>query len=101
VGRDASATSWLSWLLPVNGLLVAAEVWGRHPTEDAARAARLLHEDPRFSSGVLAVGHLAPLAVLWARPDAAWAAFAGGLALAGLLIWEHLYLQAPQRIPNA
>jgi hypothetical protein len=26
---------------------------------------------------------------------------AGGLSLLGLLAWEHLYVQAPQRIPLA
>jgi hypothetical protein len=48
---------------------------------------------------VLALGHLLPLAMLWAAPGAG--AFASGLALAGLLVWEHLYVQAPQRVPNA
>lgn len=90
--------SWLLWLLPLNGLLVAAEVWGRHPTEDARRAARLIQDDPRFSTGVLAAGHLLPLALLWAGRLEALAA---GLALAGLLVWEHLYVQAPQQVPLA
>src|SRR5439155_10050232 len=42
---------WLLWLLPVNGLLVAGEVWGHHATEDARRAARLIQQDVRFSTG--------------------------------------------------
>jgi len=114
-GAALVAPSWLLFLLPVNGLLVAGEVWGRHPTEDARRAARLIQDDLRFSTGVLGVGHLLPLAVLWASRDAVSTAasttgltvgftarlLAGGLTLVGLLIWEHLYVQAPQRIPNA
>lgn len=90
---------WLRVLLPVNGLLVAAEVWGRHATEDARRAAALIQGSPAFTSLVLALGHLVPLALLWATP--ALAPSASILSLVGLLVWEHLYVQAPQRIPNA
>ena len=86
-------------LLPINGLLVAAEVWGRHPTEDAARAARLIQNDPRFSGGVLILGHVLPLVLLQLLPDAP--GLAAGLALVGLAVQEHLYVQAPQRIPLA
>jgi Fe-S-cluster-containing dehydrogenase component len=98
-GAAVVAPEWLSWLLPVNGLLVAGEVFGRHATEDAHRAARLIQEDVRFTTGVLAVGHLLPLALLWSNPGLA--TLASGFALAGLLLWEHLYVQAPQEIPNA
>jgi formate-dependent nitrite reductase membrane component NrfD len=98
-GAGLFAPGWLIWLLPVNGLLVAGEVYGRHATEDARRAAHLIQEDPRFSTGVLALGHLLPLAILWAVPQSA--PLAAGLALVGLLVWEHLYVQAPQRVPNA
>jgi hypothetical protein len=97
-GAALFEAAWLLWLLPVNGLLVAAEVWGRHPTEDGRRAARLIQEDLRFSTGVLAAGHLLPLALLW---TGRLEALAAGLALAGLLAWEHLYVQAPQQVPLA
>lgn len=90
---------WLMWLLPVNGLLVAGEVFGHHSTEDARRAARLIQEDPRFTTGVLAAGHLLPLALLWA--SAGTTVLASGLALFGLWVWESLYVQAPQQVPLA
>ena len=94
--------AWLLFLLPVNGLLVAAEVWGRHPTEDARRAARLIQDDPRFTTGVLAVGHLLPLTLLWGGGGlSGGAGLAGALTLFGLLAWEHLYVQAPQQVPLA
>jgi hypothetical protein len=48
---------------------------------------------------VLAVGHLLPLALLWGSREAG--ALAGGLALLGLLVWEHLYVQAPQQVALA
>lgn len=98
-GAALLAPSWLVWLLPLNGLMVAGEVWGRHATEDAHRAARLIQADPRFSTGVLALGHLLPLSLVWAAPGLA--SLAAALALLGLFIWEHLYVQAPQRVPNA
>ena len=91
--------AWILWLLPLNGLLVAAEVWGHHPTEDGRRAARLIQEDLRFSTGVLAVGHLLPLALAWS--GATGSLVAGGLVLIGLLVWEHLYVQMPQQVPLA
>jgi predicted membrane protein len=97
-GAALFAPQWLFWLLPLNGLLVAGEVWGRHATEDASRAARLIQNDPRFGSGVLALGHLVPLSLLWMNLGAP---LAGVLALLGLLVWEHLYVQAPQQIPLA
>jgi hypothetical protein len=95
--------SWLLVLLPVNGLLVAAEVWGHHQTEDARRAARLIQGDPRFSTGVLAAGHLLPLTLLWGGGAVSvfGAALTGALTLLGLLAWEHLYVQAPQQVPLA
>jgi len=91
--------SWLFILLPLNGLLIAAEVWGRHPTEDGRRAAQLIQEDFRFTSGVLVLGHLLPLTILWGASSVPF--LPGGLALAGLLVWEHLYVQAPQRLSLA
>ena len=97
-GAALFAPAWLVWLLPVNGLLVAGEVWGHHATEDARRAARLIQEDVAFSSGVLAVGHLLPLALLWSGQGVL---FAGGMTLVGLLVWEHLYVQKPQLVPLA
>jgi hypothetical protein len=98
-GAALAEPAWLPVALPVNGLLVACEVWGRHPTEDARRAARLIQDDPRFTTGVLVFGHLLPLALLWGTATLGF--LAGGLALSGLLVWEHLYVQAPQRVALA
>jgi Fe-S-cluster-containing dehydrogenase component len=98
-GAALFAPTWLRWLLPLNGLLVAGEVWGRHATEDARRAAHLIQGDVRFTTGVLAVGHLVPLAILWSSPELG--TVAGSFALAGLLLWEHVFVQAPQQVPNA
>ena len=32
--------AWLFWLVPLDGLLIAGEIYGRHPTEDGRRAVR-------------------------------------------------------------
>jgi Fe-S-cluster-containing dehydrogenase component len=98
-GAALFSPGWLVFLLPLNGLMVAGEVWGHHATEDARRAARLIQDDARFVAGVLTLGHLLPLALLWGAP--ALGALAGGFALAGLLVWEHLFVQAPQQVPLA
>ena len=98
-GACLFAPAWLRFLLPLNGLLIAGEIWGRHATEDARRAAHLIQADLRFTTGVLALGHLVPLAALWSWPGSG--PLAAGLALGGLFIWEQLYVWAPQQVPNA
>jgi Fe-S-cluster-containing dehydrogenase component len=98
-GAALFAPSWLLFLLPLNGLLVAGEVWGRHATEDARMAARLIQDDMRFTTGVLVLGHLLPLSILWG--PSGLRLLAAPLTLFGLFVWEHLYVQAPQRIPLA
>jgi hypothetical protein len=59
----------------------------------------LIQDDPRFTTGVLAMGHLLPLALLWSRTDSG--GLIAALTLLGLLVWEHLYVQAPQQVPLA
>jgi hypothetical protein len=91
--------SWLLILLPAHGLFVAAEIYGRHPTEDGRKAARMIEEDPRFTTGVLVLGHLLPLVLMWGaeggKPPARF------LVLLGLFFWEDLFVQTPQRLPNS
>jgi hypothetical protein len=91
--------SFLTLLLPINGLLVAGEIFGRHPTEDGRRAARMIEEDRRFRTGVLVLGHLLPLVLLWGAEGGKTPARI--LILLGLFLWEDLFVQAPQRVPNA
>ena len=52
---------WLLFALPLNGLLIAAEVWGHHASEDARRGAALIASHGLFTSGVLMFGHVIPL----------------------------------------
>ena len=93
--------AWLRCLLPAER--PAGGGRGLGPPRHRGRAPR-----PRTSSRTIRAsppacwpsGHLLPLALLWAA-RATRPAVAGVLTLLGLLAWEHLYVQAPQRIPLA
>lgn len=105
IGGDAAIGLRPLFLLAlvVNFACVASEIWGRHATEDAKRAAKILTHGWRgqwFHGGVLGVGHLVPLLVLAFGGDGLL--FGAALtALAGLWIYEHLWIDAPQRVPLA
>jgi Fe-S-cluster-containing dehydrogenase component/formate-dependent nitrite reductase membrane component NrfD len=95
----------LVWALVAHALLVLLELLRRHPGRDAARAARLLTRGAlasRLWGGVLGAGVLAPLALvllsaLWEQAPLNVAAAL--LALAGLWLWEELWVRAGQAIP--
>jgi Fe-S-cluster-containing dehydrogenase component/formate-dependent nitrite reductase membrane component NrfD len=88
------------------GLLVHAgilllDLFGPHPALDARRAARFITHGPwqlRFAAGVMAAGVVAPLALLLASGPAATTT-AALLALAGLWIYEDLWVRAGQSVP--
>jgi len=103
------AVGWLGWAMlgGLGGHLVLglSEGLGRHATEDAARAARqMTHGAYRgvywlglgvgaVVPGLLVVAQLAGLVGGWALP------VAGVLALVGLFLYEHSYVQAGQSVP--
>ncbi|MFQ5654873.1 MAG: 4Fe-4S dicluster domain-containing protein [Planctomycetota bacterium] len=93
----------LALLLALDAALVLLEVHGRHASADAARAARILRRGRRgwlLWLGVIAAGRgLAILLLLAGAPGGP--AVAGLLALAGVLLWELLWVDAPQRLPLA
>jgi len=80
--------------------LVGAELCSGHANIDVARAARLMTHGGwrgRFWWGVVAAGILLPLALVWTGP--AESGVAAILALAGLWIYEDLWVKAGQAIP--
>ncbi|ABG04575.1 4Fe-4S ferredoxin, iron-sulfur binding protein [Rubrobacter xylanophilus DSM 9941] len=92
----------------LGGLFVLwAELGSRHPDRDAERAAKMIYGGRYrrlFWGGSVALGSLLPLAltvagILLAAPVAV--AVAGALALLGILITEHVWVEAPQLIPLA
>lgn len=99
----ANLTGALIVGLVANFACVASEIWGRHATQDAKRAAKIMttgHRGQWFRFGVLGVGHAVPLVML-AIFGVGSAPLAAVTSLAGLWIYEHLWIDAPQRVPLA
>src|SRR5262249_30336886 len=88
-----------------HGALILCEVLSRHPNPEAVPAARLLRRGAygaRFWGGVVIGGTLAPLAALSAAvmADSTALTVVGALlALAGLWLWEDLWVKAGQSVP--
>ena len=91
--------------LLAHGILLMIELGSRHPVHDVAMAARLITRGGyrgRFWAGVVLGGIVAPIVVVLANADAASALFNGlvaSLALAGLWLWEDLWVKAGQSVP--
>ena len=91
--------------LGAHGFLVGLEVFNRHAVHDASLAARLIRRGPyraRFWGGVVLTGVFVPMALLIA--GAAWdstplSTLGAILALAGLWLWEDLWVKAGQSVP--
>jgi Fe-S-cluster-containing dehydrogenase component/formate-dependent nitrite reductase membrane component NrfD len=82
------------------GVVLVAEVFGHHPTRDAERAARWLARGPLASwlwIGVGLLGVALPCALLATASPAAWTV-AAFLALAGLWLYEDLWIRAGQAV---
>lgn len=105
-GSSSVLATTLLVLLLVNFGLIAQDVWGKHATADASRAARLMRTGDRrswFYLGVVTGGHALPILLLFAGAGVGslFSFFAALLALVGVAIYEHLWVQAPQRLPLA
>lgn len=90
----------LAVALAAEGLVLLADLFGSHPSQDIARAARLLTRGAlshRFWGGVVAAGIGLPLLLLLG--GAPGAALASLLALGGLWLYEELWVRAGQSIP--
>ncbi len=104
---DAGAALWplLFLALIAHGFLLGLEVFNRHAVHDAALAARLIWRGAyraRFWGGVVLGGVFLPIALLLA--SAAWGSTSLGalgalVALAGLWLWEDLWVKAGQAVP--
>ncbi len=91
---------WASLL--VSALVLFAELFTAHGTQDAARAARLLTHGPLrvpLWGGVIVGGIALPLVLLLSASVPFGSELAAGLALAGLWLWEELWTRAGQMIP--
>jgi formate-dependent nitrite reductase membrane component NrfD len=91
---------WASLL--VSALVLFAELFTSHATQDAARAARLLTRGPLRRPlwlGVIGGGIALPLVLLMSASVPFGSELAAALALGGLWLWEELWIRAGQMIP--
>ncbi len=98
----------LQWTILAGSLLlslfvvVCSQHWMRHGTKDAVQSARWLTRGPGrrgYWFGVVLLGHLAPLVLLFAGTGGVATSGAALLALLGLLWYEHLWVLAGQSQP--
>jgi formate-dependent nitrite reductase membrane component NrfD len=93
------------WGLLANAFIIlVGELWMPHGTQDAAQAARLILRgvySRLFWGMVMGVGHVLPILLLALIPGApiGVTCLAGLCALAGLLVFEHIWLIAGQTVP--
>jgi formate-dependent nitrite reductase membrane component NrfD len=91
---------WASLL--VSALVLFAELFTSHATQDAVRAARLLTSGrlrrPLWA-GVVGAGIVLPLLLLMSASVPFGSELAAALALGGLWLWEELWIRAGQMIP--
>src|SRR5262245_28444725 len=104
---DPITTLWpLMFLaLVAHGFLVALEVFNRHAVHDASLAARMIRRGPyqaTFWGGVVLGGVVLPIGLLIAgaaADSAVLSTLAALLALAGLWLWEDLWVKVGQSMP--
>ncbi len=93
--------SLLAAALMINTLMIGADLFSSHPNQDARQAARLMTDGAfrvPFWGGVVVAGTLLPLLLLaWGEEVGVTAA--ATLSLAGLAIYEHLWVRTGQAIP--
>jgi Fe-S-cluster-containing dehydrogenase component/formate-dependent nitrite reductase membrane component NrfD len=100
-GSSPGVRGLLLAALGVNLFLILAERWTPHASVDAAAAARWITEGPgrrAFWAGVVVVGTLVPAALLISSSSVT-TGLAALLALAGLYLWEDLWVKAGQSVP--
>jgi len=104
---DPIATLWplLFLSLVAHGFLLGLEVFNRQAVHDATLAARLIRRGPyraRFWGGAVLGGVVLPMALLIAAAatdSTALSTLGAVLALAGLWLWEDLWVRAGQSVP--
>ena len=91
---------WFS--LAASAVVLFAEAFTAHGSQDAARAARLIMRGPysvRFWWGVVLGGTVVPLVLLLNPSLPATSGAAALMALGGLWLWEDIWVRAGQALP--
>ena len=100
-------TSYLKYMLigtiGVNLVTLLFELSTTHPTVDAERVSNMITKgqySKLFYGGTVLLGNLIPIALLFFWPtNPVLLAVAGALVLLGIYFTEHIWVEAPQRIP--
>ncbi len=106
----ASDSSWLNWLgivmlvgIGINLFTMLLELTMTHPTKDAKTTVEMITRGRYrnlFWGGVVLVGNVLPMVLLFASGASSMVlAVAGALVLIGIYLTEHIWVEAPQRIP--
>jgi formate-dependent nitrite reductase membrane component NrfD len=92
----------LIYTIPVNVLLLLAEVLMKHKSQDAQSVATMIVRGRyawMFWAGTLISGNLIPFALTGFTPLGIAHAIAAILLIAGIYMAEKIWVEAPQRIP--
>lgn len=102
-------TSWITYLsytllamIGVNLLTLLFELVTTHPTADAERVAKMITKgrySRLFYLGTVLVGNLLPAAILIYGGSSIMLTVASTMVLLGIYFTEHIWVEAPQRIP--
>ncbi len=86
----------------LNLIVVLIELSTSHPTEDAHRVVKMIVKG-RYSKlfwlGVVLLGNIIPLIIIYSGLGAWSLGIASVLALVGIYLSNHIWVEAPQRIP--
>jgi len=109
VDVDPALLTVARWTLGISLLVdlfvtLAGEFAMPHASEVAARAAHEIHSgrySRLFWGGAIVLGHIVPLALLLVAVWLPAGVLAGIATIVGLWIYEHIFVRAPQEIPNS
>lgn len=104
-----TSASWNTYLtnliyatIGFNLLTLLLELTTTHPTEDAKRTVDMIVKGRYarlFYGGVILTGNLLPIGLLLFGGSTVLLPIAGALVLLGIYFTEHIWVEAPQRIP--
>ncbi|MCF8237881.1 MAG: polysulfide reductase NrfD [Saprospiraceae bacterium] len=103
VGWTQFLITFLMVTIGLNLIILGAELAMPHPTHDTHRVVNMIVKgiyQKRFWIGTILLGNLMPLGLLYfGEGSTIGCAIAALLVLGGIYITEHIWVEAPQRIP--
>ena len=106
VGTDATLAGSVRMLLAVGFtihlLIMAVELYGKHPSASSERAAEIIRHgalSQQFWGGSVLAGNLLPLVAVVVSPEPVLLAAAALFGLAGVFFTESVWVKAPQSVP--